>query len=135
MLTSKVTETLTLPHEPGEWIKVRMLSGEQIKEAREQRALAAIKLQQALGGVEIKITDAQRVEAEAAVKADPLASYDVLTLLKHAIVGWSYYDTPPTATDIADLDEETRRYVAERAIPQERSEADRGNATTPSTPV
>jgi hypothetical protein len=135
LLTSKVTETLYLPHEPGEWITVRLLSGAQIKEAREQRALAAIKMQQALSGLELKVTDAQRAEAEAALKADPVASYDRATLLRYAIVGWSYYDTPPTLEDIADLDEETAQYVAERVIPQERSETDQGNATRPSTPA
>jgi hypothetical protein len=133
LLTSKVTDTIALPHEPGEWVTVRMLSGAHLKEAREQRALTAIKMQQALSGLELKVTDAQRAEAEAALKADPVASYDRPTLLKHAIVGWSYYEGAPTPEDIADLDEQTAQYLAERVIPQERSEADQGNATGPST--
>lgn len=147
MLTSRApVERIELPHEPGEWVDVRMLSSEQIKRARMAAQREGIAYMRDLGGELVRelqsiapggerAAEAEEIRAEIAVETatNPLAGLDRLTLLEEGIVKWSYYDTKPLAKDIADLDEETAQYIAERIAPRPRTAADQKNGSAPST--
>ena len=49
MLTRGVTQKIELPHEPGQWVEVRALSGLQLEAARDDRTLKAIRLAREMG--------------------------------------------------------------------------------------
>ena len=90
MLVGAVTR-LNIPHESGEWIEVRQLSGLELDEASDVQVL---KITKRLGSIDAATIDALRTGrdgAEApAAQQDPALSYDAETLLKYAVVGWSY---------------------------------------------
>ena len=133
MLTSKITQELPLPHEPGAVITVRLLSGEQLKRARQARAREALKAYGELSAsVDLSTLPSQAQDSAAVLEADPLASYDVGTLLAAGIVAWTY-EEPVTPETIADLDEVTMDYVARALLPPARSEGERGEGSAVST--
>ncbi len=126
MLTNQVTQILELPHEPGTTITVRMLSGEQLKHARQVKVKQSLQTVVDLQGLDVsKIAEAAR-ESNAELEADPLAEYDIGTLVHASVVGWSY-DAPVTPENVSALDEETQDYLARAAIPEVKSETDRKN--------
>jgi len=133
MLTNTVTQTLELPHEPGTTITVRMLSGEQLKAARQVKVKQSLQTIVDLQGLDL--TQLQTAAAESAkdLEADPLAEYDVRTLVHAAVVAWSYAE-PVTPENVSALDEVTQDYIAREAIPATRSEADRKNGRASGTP-
>ena len=153
-LTSKLTEEISLPHEPGTIITIRKLSGPQIDRAREIRAekvqeggFKAIQRLTALGTdvsealwasrkptaeqppeIAEAISEAEAITSETGLELDPLLIYDRDTLLLCGIVAWTYPE-PVTPEHILDLDAETCDYVARAIAPQARREADRKNGT------
>lgn len=142
MLTSKADpNTIELPHEPGEWILVRVLSGTHIQRAKAMAsAEAAKKIREMGAGVVAEMQTGLSREAIEAVRAtqtvDPLKGLDRRTMLHDGIIGWSYYEGKPTPADIDDLDEITMQYVAERLVPKSVSgetEADRKNGSSATT--
>lgn len=116
MLTSRVTKQVDIPHEPGEWLTIRMLPGKKLDEAREERERAVFGKLRALGGEVLRETQGMsRREAREVLEADPLEQYDIDVLLRAGIVGWSYEERfSPTVTE--DLDEYTRRWAAEEIL-------------------
>ncbi len=123
MLTGRITRRLDIPHEPGEWMEFRMLSGKQLDEAREVRTQKVAAMLRAMGGEVLKaVRDEDESEGQ-----DPLLAFDVDTLLYHGIVGWSY-DAPVTRATIDQLDARTREWAARvLATWHVESEADRKN--------
>ncbi len=112
MLTSRITKTVPIPHEAGEFMKFRRLPGKKLEEAREVKANKSFAMFRAAGAEGIEaIRQMRSEEAEEILKADPLGAYDVDTLLRAGIVGWSY-DEKPTPQNIDDLDPETRKWAA-----------------------
>lgn len=145
MLTSKApTETLQLPHEPGQWIEIRKLSRAQLRHAQAVAASENFRTLREMGGEVAGLirsvqdggeNAAEAAEIRARQAVDPLRGYDVDTLLVDGIVRWSYAEGKPTSEDIADLDGETAEYVARHLVPLPRSEDDRKNDSAPSTPT
>lgn len=140
MLTHKIIRRVELPHEPGAWIDVRQLSYLQLDFAREIGATQALErmgkitpeLRQQLAEARVAIARAQGDDVSVLVAGDPLAGYDVQTLLQAGIVAWSY-DDPVTPQSVDELDEKTADYVARELVPQEEPEADRKNGSSRST--
>ena len=132
MLTSGVVRRVELPHEPGQWVEVRQLSGSQLERAREARSLRAIEIARAMGpellGAQISTED----RAAAVAVRDPLNDYDRTMLLLAGITAWSYQE-PVSPDSIADLDDETMELIARELLPPDRSEAARKNGSGPST--
>ncbi len=153
VLTSQAApERIDLPHEPGEWIEIRKLSGTQLQHAQAakrhegvqnmrelgadiaQAVIAAQRGDSTNGNISKADVDAARAEND----ADPLAAYDRRTLLLEGIVGWSYKDNtsaksiPVTPQNIDDLDEETMQFIA-LALVKRRTDAERGEDSEPST--
>lgn len=116
MLAGKITRQVNIPHEEGEWFRFRMLSGRQLEEASDQQQAKYMATVKGLGAEAFQAlrsenADAEKVEAE----PNPLVLYDVNTLLRCGIVGWSYQDKlSPQA--IGDLDDATRVWAAREIL-------------------
>ncbi len=114
MLTGRIVKQVDIPHEPGEWLKLRLLPGKKLDEARE------LKQRQTLAGLREMGVDIWREftaerGGDSPATQDPLTYYDVDTLLRAGIVGWSY-EEKVTPQAIEDLDAQTRRWAAETLL-------------------
>lgn len=100
------TKRLEIPHEPGEWIEVRRLSGSQESSAFTDQ----------------KTGKARTIEESMA------------ELFSRAVVAWSY-DAPTVKASYMALDAVTRDWLIEQIMAWDRqtvTDAERGNATAPS---
>jgi len=116
MLTSRIVKQVEIPGEPGEWLKLRMLPGKKLEEAREtqtRRLLSTFRAMGAEGAEALAKFNAREAAEELA--ADPLAEYDIDTLLRAGIIGWSY-EEKLTPQAIEELDGRVRRWAAEQLI-------------------
>lgn len=112
-----------VPHEPGEWFDLRQLSWADRQAAREARQAASLAQIKALGPDLLRDL---RSQEQSNTADDPLNEFDMATLLKAAVVGWSY-DQPVSAATLAQLDEQTAAWVIREALGVSASEADRKN--------
>lgn len=125
----------TIPHEPDEWMELRLLGWQQLDEARRARqgeAFANIKL---MGSDVYKTMQEVRADLgpQAAAQDDPLQTYDLATVLRLGVQAWSY-DAPVNGETLGLLDRETAEWAARiiiGAAPE--SEAERKNGFAPST--
>lgn len=118
MLTSRIVKQVDIPGEEGEWLKLRMLSGKKLEEAREVQVDRQLAIFRKMGREGVEAIKGMTVEqAEATLKADPLAEYDIDVLLRSGILAWSYREedgTPIKVTPqaIEELDEPVRKWAA-----------------------
>lgn len=130
MLVSRNAREVPIPHEPGEWLKLRPLSWKQLDDARKARTREAVKSSVEMTremGPELmaQIRSARTETAAESAPADPSEAYDRATLLRLGIVGWSY-EEPVSPEAIDDLDEETAEWAARELLrPVTRTEDDR----------
>lgn len=111
MITTHVTRVLSIPHEPGETMTLRMLSWVQLQAARDARQAAALRGIRDLGVEMFGQLQQQASGIAAEGEADPLAGFDTGVLLRAGIAGWSYPDAvTPEAIDA--LDAETSTWAA-----------------------
>lgn len=143
MLTSKHVDRLMLPHEPGQWIEVKPLSGAEIRLCQR---IHLQRLFEAEADYPEKVTkllqEGQRVRRELEAEFGPAAptparataavdEYDIPTALNIAIKGWSYSE-PVTPENIAELDHVTEEFLVKHLLPQPESEEDLKNGHEPS---
>ena len=105
-------ERLEHPEEPGQWIEIRPLRATEMDEARD------IRLKQLLDMWGDALNSAPRPETkkdEDTVKARA-QQFDASTLLKYAVVGWSYTDGSVDPKDISRLDAVTRDWLVEEIV-------------------
>lgn len=130
MLVSRNAREVPIPHEAGEWLKLRPLSWKQLDDARKARQREAVKssveMTREMGPELMAQIRSARTDAPAeTAPGDPLDAYDRATLLRLGIVGWSY-EEPVSAEAIDDLDEETAEWAARELIrPTTRTEDER----------
>lgn len=99
------TERRDVPHEPGQWIEFRTLSGRQLDEAEEAQTRRAVKLVEGIDMSAVRAAaDNQRTEGQ---QRD---SYDKDTLIKYGVVGWSL-DEPCDEVHKLSLDAQTRDWA------------------------
>lgn len=118
MITSRIQKQVSIPHEPGEWFKFRMLSGRQLEEAGDAQQARYLSVAKLLGS---EVFDSFRKESnEEPVQADATPEditrgYHVDTVLKYGVIGWSYPEkiTPQT---LGDLDDVTRAWAAREIL-------------------
>ena len=129
MLTGKATRRLDLPHEPGAWIDVRLPAWPVLVRARniKQRDAIASLSEWDEEGMRKARASAEGVERTTAI-SDPADEYDWAMLLEAVVTGWSYPETVSPET-IAELDEETARFVVRSVVPERRSEEDLKNGS------
>lgn len=133
MLTGKATKRLDLPHEPGEWIDVRLPSWPVLVRARnlKQRQAVAELAEWSEEGMRKARAAADEGAARGTVPPNE-DEYDWGVILEAAITGWSYSD-PLTPEHIQELDEETARFVVRACVPERHTEDDLKNGSLAST--
>jgi hypothetical protein len=110
LITSKITRRIDIPHEPDQWIEVRMLSMQQLRGAREEqerrRAVAQIEGFAVLRAMDDQVLAAiagsrstppapqgpTAVPETPVIALDPLDEYEPSALNRAGIVGWSYVE-------------------------------------------
>ena len=123
MLVSNRTRKLDIPHEEGEWVEIRLLSGRQLRKVRKAKFREVAQNARDMGGEVMKaIAGVDRSELKKA-EEDPLVEYDMDALLEAGIVSWSY-DEEVSSETIGELDPETEQFVALALVGVE-SEPDR----------
>ena len=147
LVDAAATVRLEVPFEPGEWFIVRELGWRDLDFVRQAKASAALSKVRDLGPQLLESfsalergdgSDAEKAELERAkaAQADPSAQFDKELLLSRSVEGWSYAE-PFTKAKLDRLDERTSEWlfhaIADLYDPGSESEADRGNASTPST--
>ena len=131
-LTNSLTRRIDLPHEPGEWIEVRLPSYRVLQAARDARLRAAI---EQVRGIDLATIQSFSAGQSRARTPDPLDEYDLPSLLAECVVAWSYSATvTPQAID--SLDEQTAKLLGRALLPvqseEERTDGFFGS-TAPST--
>ncbi len=95
-----------IPHEPEDWIEFRQLSGPEMDAAEERRSISRMAFVEDIPEETIarfrRTRDADSTPEEER-ESDPALRYDRKTLLRSAIVDWSYSD-PLTPDNIERLD-------------------------------
>lgn len=114
MLTSLIKKRLDIPNEEGSWVEIRMLSGKKLDEARAAKLQLIFEMARAMG-TELGDRIAQQNRDTDDDEADPLAAFDVDTVLRGGIVSWSYKERV-TPENIGDLDEATRNWAAKEIV-------------------
>ena len=104
--TKEAPQRLDIPHEPGQWIEFQPISWQMLQAASElasaKGADQAAKLVQAVGPEALKALQG----TQASDDTEEVEQYDRGTLLRAAIVKWSYNDQVQVE-DVDSLDERT----------------------------
>lgn len=146
-LKQSTTYERPVPHEPGHWLRFRELDLTELTAARlaQQRTDMQAQRQRldVLGAELVKemsaIYAAQKTN-EPAAAPDPIEAalerYDAGTLLRLAVVAWSYEAEEPT-DPISQLDARTAQWavrdiVSRHVLTGPEAEAERGNGSAPS---
>lgn len=126
MLIRNITTKRDIPHEPGEWMVLRKLTGRQLRVAADKVGENALDKMRKMGGEVFKaVNDINASSAATAAKdektskvVDPLNSFDMEVLLGYGIASWSYVDSetskgvPCNDETKAQLDQTTERWAA-----------------------
>ena len=128
-----------LPHEAGQWVRLRRLSGRQLERAAEVRSNDALESMRSLGDL-LKDTVTTEAQAEGAkqLQLDPTRKYDRWTVLHFGLKAWSYPE-PCSKENIDELDDQTIDFIVRQLIlrVQPKTEEERFerffNSTEPST--
>lgn len=127
MITSSITKEITLPHEEETTIVIRMLSHGALKKARDNRLRDLVQM---VGGMDMSALQSMRREqSDDDEEADPMAGYDITTVLHKGIKSWSY-DLPAKPENIDELDDVTAEYVAKEIINLSRRTVKQGEASS-----
>jgi hypothetical protein len=137
MLVSKIVEKIDIPHEEGQWVEIRSLSFTAMEEANDNKQERDLMQVKRMGGdvFEAIVRSSKKTETTSKDEEDDpkkgvtLESYDKETLLRKAIVAWSY-DGKPTVDRIRDLDARTANWLSreiyERNKPDTEEESKNG---------
>jgi hypothetical protein len=97
----------------------RQLGWRQLAEAQEAKAVSGLRTFRGMGEVLTAIQNADRKQVQDAAAteqvADPLAKYDVATVLLYGIVKWTYPEKL-NGESIQDLDEATATWAATEIV-------------------
>lgn len=116
IFTSLITETLPVPHDPGQSITIRKLAPRALERAAKAQRATAMQDLKDLGGPAFMKELQTLATGDATVTAatDPLLLFDRVELNVAGLVSWTY-DQKPERAVVEDLDEETTDWLA-RAI-------------------
>lgn len=105
--------TVEDPTDPAQSIKIKMLSHFELEEARGAKIAEMRERVKALGDLRAALPSLPAAATpETAARKDPLAAYDVRTVLRLGVVSWSY----DAELDIALFDEATALFVAREIV-------------------
>ena len=137
MLIGNTVVRLDIPHEAGEWVEVRKLSHVKLAEAAQELSQRQMQNVKAFGPDMLAAIQQVRQDAKAETSAPkaPADLYDREAVLRKGVVRWSYSE-PVTPETLADLDEQTARWLFEQIVEHSKAAPTKeqvGNATSPST--
>jgi hypothetical protein len=115
MIVTNITKTVELPHEPGESITIRKLSGSQLGAAAKRKMSDGIALMREIGAELVKALregDTATVKRIEDAQAANVNNYDRDMLLADGVSAWSY--PVPVAESLSLLDEDTAAFAAEQ---------------------
>ena len=116
LIDTSQTEKLDHPYEPGEWVEIRPLLATEMDQAKDDK----IKHTMNLWGDSLdafKDIKPSIEEDDEDTPAKRVQEYDPLTLLKNAVVNWSY-DSPVGLEHVERLDAVTRDWLVEVIVLQ-----------------
>lgn len=119
MIVTDSIEDLEIPHEPGNTIGIRQLSGLEMDEAEALNSAKSTRRYAALGAEVIQSLREGRDDTVAPTDTDPVDQYDHEFLLIHAIMRWSgnYYSRhEPTPENKKGLDKPTKEWIVKEII-------------------
>lgn len=149
-LVTSITDRRPIPHEPGEWVVIRKLSGKQLRRSAEARADAGLDYIKKLGGPDAarafrklhEQTEALGVVPDAQLPAEYsddelLSTFDRETTLRFGVASWSYAAAVDDDT-LAQLDDVTERWLTLAIlrysdVKRRESETEKNGDTAPST--
>lgn len=117
MLSSEPIE-VEIPHEAGQWMKLRKLSWTKLREARKKQAKEQREIVKDFGADFMKVMaggDEEKTRKFLERQEYHITNFDVETLLKYGIAEWSY-DEPVNDEQIEELDEMTARWAAQEIL-------------------
>jgi len=114
LVNTSAIETLQVPHEPGEWVGIRSLLATEMDEAKEVRMKRVMDLWGDSLPSMSAVSNQQSGETEETL-AQRVGQYDALTLLKYAVVSWSY-EAPVGLEQVERLDAITRDWLVEEIV-------------------
>ena len=106
-------QKVPIPHEQGQFMIFRPLTWGEVKEAKRLRQEESFALVKAISP---DVMERLQGQARPAVDGQiPSDTHDLGTVLKYAIVGWSY-SASPTLEEIETLDERTAQWAFRQAL-------------------
>ena len=107
-LIDKSPKRFDIPHELGEWVELRLLSGSEMDKAQESATAKMMARMTEILSV-MKSVPQTDTKADDSITARRIA-YDPTILIEHALVSWSYSDEVSSDT-IGQLDAVTRDWL------------------------
>jgi len=130
MLTANVKLRLDVPGEADQWVEIRKLPWRKLREASDAQQTIAYAHVKTLGKEGLDAVKDVTPDQIAALRKNPLASYDAGVLLRAAVTAWSY-SAKPTPEEIDDQDDALVEWLVGEIVTlakPPRSEADEKNA-------
>jgi len=121
MIVGSTVEDLEIPHEPGNKIGIRQLSGLEMDEASGISSQKSMKRLGGIGTEALQAIRAGRVDEPTTtieIEDDPINDYDHEFLIVHAVVRWSgpYYDMECNEANKRLLDEPTLKWLVKEIV-------------------
>lgn len=115
IFASLSTETISLPGDEAHAVTIRTLTGREVEDAQAEHLKTLISGRSArgwAGSFVRKIAEGTATDADAhALLRDPLAGFDLDTVVTKGLVSWTYERAIDPAA-IADLTDAAREYIA-----------------------
>lgn len=109
MLVGTDTERIEIPHESGQWMEFKLLSGHELDEAEQAQTKRFLRM---VAGMDAGTLDAMRGMSGAQAGDVRPDTYDKDKLVEYGVVGWSY-DQPCGTAQKAKLDARTRNWAVD----------------------
>lgn len=119
MLTSKITDTIEIPHEPGNTVTIRKLSHHQLMMSVDATVDDALGQMKKLGDVKLPEPDEETKRKRAEAVEDPRNKYHRHKILEYGITAWAgpnYEGDAVTQGTRDDLDETTALFLFDAII-------------------
>lgn len=123
-----VSDSIPLPFDAGQWVKVRKLTGRQHEAAQAAHRADFVRGNKWAGVFRDSLTEGISAALVQKALADPLTGYDRYTLVRSGLVAWSYdrsvkpvvtkVDGQPDHVDdaIEDLDDDAIEFIAREVL-------------------
>lgn len=117
-LVSKTeAERIEIPHEEGQWVKVRPLTWDQLKETRHQSSRQGMQNAEDLRAAAPELwKDLPAPDRSVKVVLNRDQEYDRTSVIKLGLDSWSYTEGNVEVESISDLDGKTSRWIFDEIL-------------------